>query len=47
MTSERVTYCYELMDAAYDAAEILDHSRGMGHVPIGDPANRGKWRFHS
>lgn len=42
MTSERVTYCYELMDAAYDAAEILDHSRGMGHVPIVDPANRGR-----
>lgn len=42
MTSQRVTYCYELMDAAYDAAEILDHSRGMGHVPIVDPANRGR-----
>ena len=42
MTSGRVTYCYELMDAAYDAAEILDHSRGMGHVPIVDPANRGR-----
>jgi hypothetical protein len=42
MTAQRVTYCYELMDAAYDAAEILDHSRGMGHVPIVDPANRGR-----
>jgi hypothetical protein len=42
MTSRRVTYCYELMDAAYDAAEILDHSRDMGHVPIVDPANRGR-----
>lgn len=42
MTSGRVTYCYELMDAAYDAAEILDHTRGMGHVPIVDPANRGR-----
>jgi hypothetical protein len=42
MTSDRVTYCYELMDAAYDAAEILDHSRGMGHVPIVDPAKRGR-----
>jgi hypothetical protein len=42
MTSQRVTYCYELMDAAYDAAEIIDHSRAMGHVPIVDPAQRGK-----
>jgi hypothetical protein len=42
MSSDRVTYCYELMDAAYDAAEILDHSRGTGHVPIVDPANRGR-----
>jgi hypothetical protein len=30
------------MDAAYDAADILDHSRAMGHVPIVDPANRGR-----
>lgn len=42
MSSQRVTYCYELMDAAYDAADILDHSRAMGHVPIVDPANRGR-----
>ena len=30
------------MDSAYDAQEILEHSRGMGHVPIVDPANRGR-----
>lgn len=42
LTSQRVTYCYELMDAAYDAAEIIDHSREMGHVPIVDPAERGR-----
>lgn len=42
MTSQRVTYCYELMDAAYDAAEIIEHTRGLGHVPIVDPANRGR-----
>jgi hypothetical protein len=40
MSSQRVTYCYELMDSAYDAQEILEHSREMGHVPIVDPANR-------
>jgi hypothetical protein len=37
MTSQRVTHCYELMDSAYDAGHILDHSRQMGHVPIVDP----------
>lgn len=42
MTSQRVTYCYELMDAAYDAAEIIEHTRALGHVPIVDPANRGR-----
>lgn len=40
MTSQRVTHCYELMDAAYDAGHILDHSRQMGHVPIVDPVQR-------
>jgi len=39
MTTSRVQYCYELMDSAYDAVEILEHSRGMGHVPIVDPKN--------
>ena len=42
MTSQRVTYCYELMDSAYDAVEITDHSRAMGHVPIVEPVRRGK-----
>ena len=37
MSSSRVQYCYELMDSAYDAIEILEHSRGLGHVPIVDP----------
>jgi hypothetical protein len=41
MSSQRVTYCYELMDAAYDAQHIMEHSRGMGHVPIVDPPERG------
>jgi hypothetical protein len=42
MSSARVQYCYELMDSAYDAGEILEHSRESGHVPIVDPANRGR-----
>jgi hypothetical protein len=34
MTAQRVTNLYDLMDAAYDATEIIDHSRSLGHVPI-------------
>ena len=36
MTSARVSYLYDLMDAAYDAAAIHDHSRALGHAPIVD-----------
>jgi len=34
LTSERVTYLYDLMDAAYDAHAIDAHSRSLGHVPL-------------
>jgi hypothetical protein len=40
MSSQRVTHCYELMDAAYDARHILEHSRQLGYVPIVDPVQR-------
>jgi hypothetical protein len=40
MTAGRVTSLYDLMDAAYDAKAIKDHSRKLGHVPIVDPAKR-------
>ena len=36
MTGARVSYLYDLMDAAYDAHAIADHSRALGHVPIID-----------
>ena len=36
MTGGRVSYLYDLMDAAYDAAAIHDHSKTLGHVPIID-----------
>jgi hypothetical protein len=36
MTGARVTYLYDLMDAAYDAAAIKDRSKVLGHVPIID-----------
>jgi len=42
VTSNKVTYCYDLMDAAYDAAQIWDQSRELGHVPIIDRNPRGK-----
>src|SRR3954452_289050 len=41
MTTARVTYLYELMDAAYDASAIRDHSRELGHVPIINPKAPG------
>ncbi len=34
LTAERVTSCYDLMDAGYDCEAIRNHSRGLGHVPI-------------
>jgi len=36
MTGARITYLYDLMDAAYDAAAIHDHSKTLGHAPIID-----------
>ncbi len=34
ITSARVVHLYELMDSAYDAATIHEHSRWLNHVPI-------------
>jgi hypothetical protein len=42
MTFGRVTSLYDLMDSAYDAAGIHEHSRGLGHVPIIDEHPRRK-----
>src|SRR5580658_6850811 len=36
MTSARIAYLYDLMDAAYDAAAIHDHGQALGHMPIID-----------
>ncbi|MDQ2776095.1 MAG: transposase [Acidobacteriota bacterium] len=36
LTSQRVTYLYDLMDAAYDAAAIRNQSLALGHKPITD-----------
>jgi hypothetical protein len=40
MTAQRVTSLYDVMDAAYDATEIYEHSRSLGHVPIVRPVKR-------
>lgn len=36
ITSQRVTNLYDLMDSAYDAPQIHDCSRQLGHVPLID-----------
>ncbi len=40
----RVRNLYDLMDSAYDAKQIHEHSKGLGHVPIIDhiPQRKGK-----
>jgi len=37
MSTQRVSYLYELEDSAYDAGHIRANSRDLGHVPIIDP----------
>jgi hypothetical protein len=34
ITSERITYLYELMDSAYDAVSIREYTEQLGHVAI-------------
>ena len=43
-TAARVTSLYDLMDAAYDAEEIRETCRQLGHVPLIDdnPGRNGK-----
>ena len=36
LTAAKVTSCYDLMDAAYEAAQIRAQSQALGHVPIID-----------
>jgi len=36
LTGARVSYLYDLMDSAYDAAAIHDHGKTLGHVSIID-----------
>jgi Transposase DDE domain/Transposase domain (DUF772) len=40
ITAQRVTSLYDVMDAAYDAYDIREHSASLGHVPIIRPRKR-------
>ncbi len=42
LSSRKVTYLYDLMDAAYDATRIEQISREYGHVTITEKNGRGK-----
>lgn len=41
ITAKRVTNCYDVMDSAYDAEIIRNHSQALGHVPLIDFNHRG------
>jgi IS5 family transposase len=41
LTARRVTNLYDVMDAAYCSAELRDHCRELGHVPLIDHNPRG------
>lgn len=43
LSARRVTALYELKDSAYDAGAIQAYARRLGHVPIIDPAGRGRY----
>ena len=45
ITAQRVTNCYDLMDAAYDSVLIKKHSESLGHVPLIDENPRSKARI--
>lgn len=36
ITAQRITNCYDVMDSAYDAEIIRNHSISLGHVPLID-----------
>ncbi len=42
LTASKVTSCYDVTDAAYDASQIWDQRRDLGHVPIIDRTPRGQ-----
>lgn len=47
MSSQRVTWLYDLMDSAYDGNALLAHVRQQNHVPIVDPHPRRNGKSRS
>jgi len=47
LTAQKITNCYDLMDAAYDISAIIDHSRALGHVPLIDKNPRRDQKLQS
>jgi hypothetical protein len=41
LTAQRVTNCYDVMDAGYDSDRIREQSAGLGHVPLIPRRKRG------
>jgi hypothetical protein len=41
MTAQRVTSCYDVMDAGYDCEALREYSRKLGHVPLIDRQKHG------
>jgi len=41
LSAQRITHCYDLMDAAYCSPLIRAHSKALGHVPLIDHNPRG------
>jgi hypothetical protein len=41
MSTQKVTYLYDVMDSGYDAYHIKEQCRALGHVPIVDPKTPG------
>jgi hypothetical protein len=39
ITSQRTTNLYDLMDSAYDAPQIHEHSKALGHAPSSSRLN--------
>jgi len=47
MTAQRVTSCYDLMDAAYCSTALREHSKSLGHLPLIDHNPRGGEKSNS
>lgn len=46
ISAQRITHCYDLMDAAYCSPIIRAHSERLGHVPLIDHNPRGGEKIH-